>query len=56
MQAIPHRPDTERNHAINRLLIDRSQKELQLETELRILKGFFAILFLIGFTAVMGWQ
>ena len=55
-QAIPHRPDSLRDQAINRILSQRTERELQLAIENKIYKGFFVFLLLVLITSVAGLQ
>ena len=55
-QAIPHRPDSPRNQAINRLLHQRTERELQLAAELAVYNGVAIVVALIAITKIGGWQ
>ena len=55
-QAIPHRPDSLRNQAINRILSQRTERELQLAAELAAYKVFALVFALIAITKIGGWQ
>lgn len=57
-QAIYPKPikETPRNQAINRLLAERNERELQLTAELAVYKGFAILIALIAITKIGGWQ
>ena len=55
-QAIPRRPDSLRDQAINRLLHQRTERELQLAIENKIYKGFAVFIALLALTKIGGWQ
>lgn len=57
-QAIYPKPikETPRNQAINRLLHQRTERELQLAAELAAYKGFAIVVALIAITKIGGWQ
>ena len=55
-QAIPHRPDSLRDQAINRLLHQRTERELQLAADLAVYKGFAVFIALLALTKIGGWQ
>ena len=55
-QAIPRRPDSLRDQAINRILSQRTERELQLAAELAVYKGFAIFMALLAFTKIGVWQ
>ena len=55
-QAIPHRPDSLRDQAINRILSQRTERELQLTAELAVYKGFAIFVALLALTKIGGWR
>ena len=57
-QAIYPKPikETPRNQAINRLLAERNDRELQLAAELAVYKGLVVFVALLAITKIGGWQ
>ena len=57
-QAIYPKPikETPRNQAINRLLAERNERELQLAAELAVYKGLAVLVALLAITKIGGWQ
>lgn len=57
-QAIYPKPikETPRNQAINRLLAERNDRELQLAAELSVYKGLAVFVALLAITKIGGWQ
>ena len=57
-QAIYPKPikPTPRNQAINRLLSEKTERELQLSAELAVYKGFAVFIALLALTKLGGWQ
>ena len=56
MQAIPNKKETPRNQAINRLLAERNDRELQLAAELAVYKGLAVFVALLAITKIGGGQ
>jgi len=50
------KPDSLRNQAINRLLTERTERELQLTAELAVYKGLAVFVALLAITKIGGWQ
>lgn len=55
-QQITSKPDSLRNQAINRLLTERTERELQLAADLAVYKGFAILVALLALTKIGGWQ
>lgn len=55
-QQTTSKPDSLRNQAINRLLTERTERELQLTAELSVYKGLAVFVALLAITKIGGWQ
>ena len=57
-QAIYPKPikETPRNQAINRLLAEQNDRELQMAAELAVYKGLAVFVALLAITKIGGWQ